>query len=455
MRTKLLIFEYLLAMSFALQILLPQIFTWTVSLTAFLTILILKYKYEGLRITLFIYIAIQASLLLFSHSMINITLTLITYLTLSYFPVYDFPDTKGPFLVGFKDLFLKQNLEVSVFYPTFQQTKRVQYKTLEDGWVRIYDIMRSYPGHFIPKFVYRVLFSFLDFLDIGANLNAQIISPEQLCNGSKFPAIIFSHGLSANRNLYTGFARQWASYGYIVFCIDHDEPIYMKFTNWEQMKKIKAVHLDERCKVISTVADFIHNSTEVKEFFQNSAVEIDYTKLSLAGHSFGSAAVVQGSAVDNRITGALILLDPWLYPISDQVLETAAKKPVLVLRSQSFETVFEEFQVKAKIQKYVEANKEYQDQTLSCYFKNATHNSFCDLIVHMPREMKLIGVIEDTKEVENMYNGQTMLSQIFLDLMLYSPNMYDIASKKTMVTKAFDGYLAKAGEKSKLEIDCF
>jgi len=108
-----------------------------------------------------------------------------------------------------------------------------------------------------------------------------------------------------------------------------------------------------------------------------------------------------------------------------------------------------------KSKKYIEANKEFQDQTLSCYFKNTTHNSFCDLIVHMPREMKLFGIIEDPKDVEEVYNSQTMLSQIFLDLNLYSTPQTEGQIKKSSILKAFENYRGKVSGKSKLEIDSF
>lgn len=455
LRTKVLLFEYIIALSFAFQVLLPEIFTSGVSLTTFIGLAFLKYKYEGLRLTLIIYIIIQAGFLLFSHSVINITLALLTYFTLSYFPIFEFPETKGPFLVGFKNLTLEKDLEVSVFYPTLEQTKRVMYRTTGDGYAKIYDIMRSYPNHFLPKFIYKLAFDFIEYLDIGVNLDARIIPADLLAHKQKFPVVVFSHGLSANRNLYTGFARQWASYGYIVFCIDHSEQIYVEFQGWNDYKATRAQHLNDRCRAISSVLNFVEEPRQIKKFFQDSEIDIDYGRVSLAGHSFGSAAVAQAASYETRVTGALILLDPWLFPVPDKILETPAKRPVLILRSESFANVIEEFKVKEKIKKYVEANKELQDKTISCYFKNTTHNSFCDLIVHMPREMKLFGIIEDPKDVEEVYNSQTMLSQIFLDLNLYSTPQTEDLEKKSLILKAFDSYRLKASGKSKLEIDSF
>ena len=456
MKTKFLVFEYLIALFFALQVLLPDFFTWIISAITFLFLIVLKYRYEGLRVTFFVYILIQTGLLIFSNSIANMTLTLLTYFILTYFPIFEFPESKGPFLVGYKDLTISKNVQVSVFYPTLQQGKKVMYKTSENGWVRIYDIMRSYPGHFIPSFVYRICLGFLDFIDIGVNLEAKIISPNLLSYSQKFPVVVFSHGLSANRNLYTGFARQWASYGYIVFCVDHDEQIYVEFKGFDDYKQKRGVHLEDRVRTISQVLDFIYSPKEVKKLFQTSIVELDYQRVSLAGHSFGCCAVAHTASQDSRITGALVLLDPWLFPADDKILEMPANRPVLVLRSESFANIIEEFHVKERIQKYVQANRKYRDQTISCYFKNSTHNSFCDLIVHMPREMKLFGIIEDTKDVEEIYNCQTMMSQIFLDLMLYSTTVSECGTKKELVLRAFDSYLSDPSvKKSTLEVDHF
>jgi len=455
LRTKIPVFEYLIALSFVLQVLVPNIFIWQVSSITFVGLAFLKYKFEGLRVTLLIYTLVQIMFIMFSHSAVNAFLTLLTYLTLSYFPIFEFPETKGPFLVGFKHLSLSRKVQVSVFYPTLQRTNRVMYRTTGDGWARIYDIMRSYPKHFIPKFIYKMAFDFLDYLDIGVNLDAGIIPSDLLRNGQKFPAIVFSHGLSANRNMYTGFARQWASYGYIVCCIDHDEQIYVEFQGWDNYKQTRALHLNDRCQLIKEVVDFLEDGKKVRRFFENTEVEIDYERLSLAGHSFGSAAVVEAASKETRITGSLILLDPWLFPASDEALSKPANKPVLILRSESFANVIEEFKVKENIKKFVEANQEYKDQTLSCYFHNSTHNSFCDLIVHMPREMQLFGVVDNTNNVEEIYNCQTMLTQIFLDISLYPVEKESQIPQKSFILKTFGSYFSKTSGKNKLEIDSF
>lgn len=59
---------------------------------------------------------------------------------------------------------------------------------------------------------------------INSDLNATM---QKLDVGKKFKIVIFSHGLAANRQLYTVFTNNLASLGFIVFSLEHYEDIYV------------------------------------------------------------------------------------------------------------------------------------------------------------------------------------------------------------------------------------
>lgn len=63
-------------------------------------------------------------------------------------------------------------------------------------------------------------------------------------------------------------------------------------------------------------------------------------KIVLMGHSYGSATVLQAyfmleSEIKSKVTH-LILLDPWLFPLPDEVINQRISIPVLILANQDF-----------------------------------------------------------------------------------------------------------------------
>jgi len=118
---------------------------------------------------------------------------------------------------------------------------------------------------------------------------------------------------------------------------------------------------------------------------------------------------------DNRITGGLVLLDPWFEPCSDQVLYKKLNKPIFSLRSTTF---MEIEQLIVKINKHIEVNNEEKEMIISGYLKDSTHNSPTDLMLLMPRELKMFGILNNIHDIHEQVVMQTTLTRLFLDASL-------------------------------------
>jgi len=88
---------------------------------------------------------------------------------------------------------------------------------------------------------------------MGVNLNAPLADLES----HSPPVMIFSHGLAGNKHLYTYFLKEWASRGFIVIAIDHDETVFLPVTSYEDFIKKRKPQLKTRVHEINIVLDYL------------------------------------------------------------------------------------------------------------------------------------------------------------------------------------------------------
>ncbi|CDW82360.1 platelet-activating factor acetylhydrolase [Stylonychia lemnae] len=227
---------------------------------------------------------------------------------------------QGPYEVGYKEFRTKVlDNEVSVFYPVdkdvyysqikynnaFQQRHgEKNLKGLGNAsaknmgrQVRLPLFMLKYQ-QFIKMDVVENAEVASDFIikiaDQNGNLNNDLCKP--------LIPIIFSHGLSSNRNWNSATYRNLASHGYIVFAIDHrDETshytegadgkeIYYN-NSWhshdlQQRTKQLEIRKQEMIALIDQICD--SDSLVNNELRFEGNIRIDASKLIAAGHSFGA-----------------------------------------------------------------------------------------------------------------------------------------------------------------------
>jgi len=454
LKRKILTFEWILIIYFGIQTLWPEKFSLQSSLMFFGIILIVKHFQEGFRLNIFLFLASQAIFALTQIFFIRLALIALSVVSVLYFPMYRFPDTMGLFFAGFKLLKLRNNTECSVYYPTTTLTDPVNYVPSKRAWLRFHRYLK-FSGSKLPSWIFHLGLSFLNYVQLPVQFESPIISKEHLTHGKKFPVILVSHGMACNRNLYTTFAREWASNGYIVFSVDHEESIDLPTGySTKELNAFRFVQVKKRKEAILRVLDYISNPDNIQDFFDNSGTELDLTRVSVVGQSFGGAAAAYTAMADKRINGVCILLDPDLESVYEEMKGKSVNMPLLIIRTQSLDAgILRGKDNKEMIFELVANNKEKLKQSMSCSFDKASHISQTDLVLHMPREIMMFNMMKDVNAVEDFLILNNRLTQNFLDIMLYEKDPSGGFASIDTVVRKFLSFAKKVPRGTKLIVD--
>ena len=166
------------------------------------------------------------------------------------------------------------------------------------------------------------------------------------------PIIVLSHGWTGFRNLHTDLAETLASNGYIVFGIDHTYGSQITVFKDGTIMKLDHLALPDReetqdfliyaRELVETYADdvtFVLNQLSGFDDGLYSTVfkgRLNLDKIGLLGHSTGGGADVAVAINDSRIK-AVLGMDAWVEPLSDDVLSKGLNIPALFLRSGQWE----------------------------------------------------------------------------------------------------------------------
>jgi len=268
-------------------------------------------------------------------------------------------------------------------------------------------------------FLFKIAFDFLDYQYLGVNKDAQITTKET----TQFSPVVFSHGLSANIHVYSLHLKEWASNGFIVFSIDHDEVVRLdptKIDSYEEYYRLRGLQIQDRKEIIKEVLDFIAKPSNIQNLFEDNQVTLDLNNLFFAGHSFGGATVSELAVEDQRITGGLLLLDPWFNPADFNTIYQPVNKPILSIRSHEYHNM-EPTGDFSKKHAQINSNN---GMCLAGYFKGSFHNSFTDLVLLMPRELILFDIIKRIDDLDEQIKEQTLLSRTFLEVISESKNVF-------------------------------
>ena len=267
-------------------------------------------------------------------------------------PVPNVPAPSGPYSVGTqtfaltdesrRELYSGQDeprkFMLQVWYPANPNPATPRAPWMNDAPIFAREISK-YLG--LPDF-------FLDHLELvetPAYLDAQI-EP----SSDAYPVIIFSHGWNGFAAQNTGQALALASHGYVVVATQHtygavvtvfpDGEIAYNNPNalpdgvpeedYDQAARILA---DQWAGDISFTLDFLgkESSDPASPFFS----AIDLNAVGVYGHSTGAGAAIQFCGIDARCK-ALLGMDPFMTPVSEQVLENGVSQPAFFMFSQSW-----------------------------------------------------------------------------------------------------------------------
>lgn len=174
----------------------------------------------------------------------------------------------------------------------------------------------------------------------------------------RFPIAIYSHGMYGWRQIHHSLCEALASYGFVVFSIDHhpdsmacrsakskDSPdFYHETFNYElpsmpgleEERLFYQGGLDRRLNDLTTLINFIESGEIYKTFPELPRDSLDAGNIYAWGHSYGGCTVSALSCKDSRVR-AVASLDGWLFPLPDDLRRVGSlRAPLLNLSADGW-----------------------------------------------------------------------------------------------------------------------
>ncbi|KAL0967648.1 hypothetical protein UPYG_G00254990 [Umbra pygmaea] len=289
------------------------------------------------------------------------------------------PSAKGPNTVGCSD-FMMDHTVGGVFF-------RLYYPCVASEGAERPD--------WIPRKEY--LYGLADFMKYNRTLSERIFDylfgrfkiPADLDapykQNGKYPVIIFSHGLGAFRTLYSAICVELASQGFIVAAVEHrDESASATFfyeKNEDQEKKKASCksapnpnnpkapdglverwmyyrslkpgetefplrnqqvkkRADECIAALDKLIEInsgktMENVLQTKFDWTTLENSMDLCKITVMGHSFGGATVIEALCKEVKFKCG-IALDSWMFPLDDEIY-VRVKQPIFFINSEKFQ----------------------------------------------------------------------------------------------------------------------
>jgi dienelactone hydrolase len=267
-------------------------------------------------------------------------------------PVPNIAGPRGPFPVGTQTFVLTDDSRpelysgrdeprkfmLQVWYPTDPDPDAQRAPWMNDAHIYARELA-SYLG--LPDF----LLDHLELVKTPAYLNTRL-EPYN----STYPLVIFSHGWSGFAAQNTGQAIELASRGYVVAALQHTygavvtvfpdgEIAYINHDalpeglpedEYETAARILA---EQWAGDISFALDYLENENldPASQFYS----VLDNTSTGVFGHSTGGGAAIQFCGSDSRCK-AVLGMDPFMTPVSQQILEQGIAQPAFFMFSQGW-----------------------------------------------------------------------------------------------------------------------
>lgn len=238
---------------------------------------------------------------------------------------------------------------------------------------------------------------------------------------SKFPVIVFSHGLSGVAGTYAMQASDLASHGYIVVTPTHNDgsACLAELSNGHAINYVDGVYgepetvairekqlqvrIEEVIRLIEMIGEADEKDGEGSKLpFAN---RLDSTRIGLVGHSFGGATVL-GTAARNgvRIQG-IVSHDVWLDPVPQNVLDAGLKNiPALHTLSEQW------YKWTSAKDRTIQFAKESGESTQVISFPGTAHSNYSDVPLFaqvISRKLKQIGPKDFRQTMNNINKAQT------------------------------------------------
>ena len=262
-------------------------------------------------------------------------------------PVPRLPQTTGPYAAGTQTFHLvdesreelytadpsdKREIMVQIWYPAEPDAQGEADVYLQD-----LDVMASVVAERLglPSF----LLNHINLVDLDTKKDVPLLAGD-----APYPVLVFSHGLRGFRAQNTALVRELVSQGFVVVTIDHtygnlitvfpDGRIAlhnpMVLSGSGDPPRTSNLLVNVWAEDIGFVLDNLQAwQAEGGNDFQG---RLDLSNVGVFGHSTGGGAAVQFCGRDTRCK-ALVGLDAWVVPVSEDVVAKGLEQPFLFLRA--------------------------------------------------------------------------------------------------------------------------
>lgn len=339
------------------------------------------------------------------------------------FPVLEVPKPTGQEEVGTKSTVITSDSTIELYgnsdgslrriklqfwYPTTGTENLEKAMWIEDGRV----VSRALANDFgLPYFV----------LDQTVQIESNSFQDGDIVQSvKKYPVVIISHGWRGFRNLHTDFAEELASNGYFVVGIDHTfgsvatvfEHNDISYLDLDALRDrdVNENFLADANQLVETYAsdiiltiDYLEQGNELNsEAFFSGMLRVD--QIGLLGHSTGGGAGVSAALLDDRIS-AVFGMDSWVEPLLVEQLSTGLDIPSLFVRSEDWETGYNNSYLYTLIDNSSETSTLFQ-------IDGTTHFDFAMVYMYSPLT-KYIGFSGETDSLYLVSILRTMMNDFF------------------------------------------
>ena len=334
-----------------------------------------------------------------------------------------FPEPSGHWKVGTSELIWHSpsysGIVAKVWYPS--STEQESHSPYIDRLDRTLAAMTQGLSPLVKLFVNRF---YLGRIQTPSSSNATLALGQD-----GFPVVLLSPGLAGVNFLYTFYALELASYGFIVIGINHPEwssgtllvdgsQVGLNqpdFTDTERADALFASITEQKASNLSAVLDELLNLATTPESWLHQ--KVDTNRIFAAGHSSGGAASFLACGTDPRITKS-VNLDGFLYMngIDIDGMEKAfllilSNRDKYALQSSKSQSSFDVVMAKDKtrIDRFV-------DHANACkhLLHSASHLSFTDLpLILNPVLSKRSGLFGEGDGLDLLSRTSAMMIDFF------------------------------------------
>ena len=154
------------------------------------------------------------------------------------------------------------------------------------------------------------------------------------------PIIVFSHGIAGSRFMYSQFANECCTRGFMVVAIEHTDGTAVAVKDDKgQILHYQHPPPDEESVKVFRRTQLIKRSQELRHLLEHIHEQWPNRDIYLAGHSFGGITAFHASthhSVQKLGVKKVLLVDPWWYALEDSDLKNESSSSYYCATTEKF-----------------------------------------------------------------------------------------------------------------------